>query len=81
MVTEFPYQPPYPMGGTDGEPLEREKVVPDSLTYRVWFKDGSSVVLNALGATQAHCIVEDGIARDLYHGTIDYIERLKLTKA
>ena len=44
--------------------------------YRVWFDDGSATLIDALGETQARCIVEAGIATGQYHGKIDRIEKL-----
>ena len=44
--------------------------------YRVWFRDGSACLVDALGETQARCIVEAGIKEGKYCGSVDYIECL-----
>lgn len=49
---------------------------PTNKCYRVWFDDCSACLVDALGETQARCIIEAGIASGQYTGHIKSIECL-----
>ena len=45
-------------------------------TYRVWFKDGSAVVIDARDEETAKQIIERGIEDGSYYGVLASLEQL-----
>ena len=45
-------------------------------TYRVWFTDGSAVVIDATDKTHCQRIIKEGVRTGKYHGKIASIETL-----